>query len=119
MLRRFCPVLALSLLLALAAPVGAEGKPPQEYDTLVSATGDFPPIVWLEYWNAAFVGYGGTYDDAFAMAKAAAARAGWETKDVLPKPPQPPVGGPVYVVLILHTAPPGGEAPPIIGRFDE
>lgn len=120
MLRRFVWASALAfLILTSATPVAADGKPPQEYDTLVSTTGDFPPIAWLNYWNAAFVGYGGTYDDAFAIAKATAARAGWETKDIAPKPPAPPVAGSVYVVLIIHTAPPGGDPPPINGPMDE
>lgn len=115
-----CCTLAMLLVAGCGAlPVAADGKPPQEYDTLVSATGDFPPIVWLNYWNAAFVGYGGAYDDAFAIAKDAAARAGWETKEILPKPPKQPVAGPLYVVLIIHTALPWGDPPPINGPMDE
>jgi hypothetical protein len=118
-MRRWLCLIPMALILCLAAPVAADGKPPQQYDTLVSATGDFPAITWLEYWNAAFVGYGATYDEAFAMAKAAAARGGWETANILPKPPNPPVAGPLYLVLIIHTAPPGGDQPPIIGRYDD
>jgi hypothetical protein len=97
------------LACCLAMPVAADGKPPQQYDTLVSTTGDFPAIPWLDYWNAAFAGYGATYDDAFAMAKAAAARAGWETANILPKPPATPMTGPLYLILMIHT--PGEPGP--------
>jgi len=109
----------LIVALCCAAPVEAAGKPPQEYRILTSTTGDdFPPITWLEYWNAAFVGFGGTYQDAFAMARDAAARGGWETANITPESPAPAVNGPVFVVLIIHTAPPGGDKPPIIGLID-
>jgi hypothetical protein len=118
-MRRWLCVGLFVVMLCQAALVEADGKPPQEYDTLVSTTGDFPAITWLEYWNAAFVGYGATYDEAFTMANAAAARGGWETANILPKPPNPPITGPFYLVLVIHTAPPGGDPPPIIGRFDD
>ncbi len=118
-MRRWLWIVPVVLALMVAAHASADGKPPQQYDTLVSTTGDFPAITWLAYWNAAFVGYGATYDEAFAMAKAAAARGGWETANILPKPPSPPVTGPLYLVLVIHTAPPGGDLPPIIGRFDD
>lgn len=119
MRRRWLCLGLIVLALSVSAPVAADGKPPQAYDTLVSTTGDFPPIIWLDYWNAAFVGYGATYDEAFTMAKAAAARGGWETANILPKPPNPPITGPLFLVLVIHTAPPGGDQPPIIGRFDD
>lgn len=113
-------ILALCIVaLCSAAPVAAEGKPPQEYRILTSTTGDFPPITWLDYWNAAFVGFGGTYQDAFTMARDAAARGGWETATITPESPAPTVSGPVWVVIIIHTAPPGGDTPPIAGRMNE
>jgi len=103
-MRRWLFALGLLILpFSLAPSVAANDKPPQQYDTLVSTTGDFPPITWLEYWNAAFVGYGATYDEAFAMARAAAARGGWETATITPKPPNPPVTGPLYLMLVIHT----------------
>lgn len=113
-------VLACCLILALgcAAPASAEGKPPQEYRILTSTTGDFPPIAWLDYWNAGFVGFAGTYLDAFTIARNAAARGGWETAGILPETPAPASTGPVWVVIIIHTAPPGGDPPPIIGPID-
>jgi len=112
-------MLALCIVaLCCATPVAAEGKPPQEYRILTSTTGDFPPITWLDYWNAAFIGFGGTYQDAFIMARDAAARGGWETATITPESPAPIVGGPVWVVLIIHTAPPGGDAPPIAGPMN-
>lgn len=108
----------LIVALCRAAPVGATGKPPQEYRILISATGDFPAITWLDYWNAAFVGFGGAYQDAFAMARDAAARGGWETAAIMPESPAPVASGPIWVVLMIHTAPPGGDTPPIAGPMD-
>ncbi len=114
-------ILACLLIIALccAAPVEAAGKPPQEYRILTSTTGDFPTITCLDYWNAGFVGFGGTYQDAFAMAKDAAARGGWETATISPESPAPAASGAVWVVLMIHTAPPGGDPPPIIGTLDD
>lgn len=113
-------VIACCAILALcrAAPVDAAGKPPQEYRILASTTGEFPPIALLDYWNGAFVGYAGTYTDAFTMARDAAARGGWETANISPETPAPVTSGPVWVVLIIHTAPPGGDPPPIAGPMD-
>ncbi|MCA1666372.1 MAG: hypothetical protein LC793_03040 [Thermomicrobia bacterium] len=106
----------LLLTLCCAAPVAASGKAPQDYRILTSTTGDdFPAITWLDYWNAAFVGFGETYQDAFAMARDAAARSGWETANIAPASPAPVVNGPVWVILMIHTVPPGGDTPPIIG----
>ncbi len=115
---RFITACLLIVALCCAAPVGAAGKPPQEYRILTSTTGDFPAITWLDYWNAAFVGFGGAYQDAFAMAKEAAARGGWETAAIVPDSPAPTARGTVWVVLMIHTAPPGGDPPPIIGLMD-
>lgn len=109
----------LVLALCCATPVDAAGKPPQEYKILSSTTGDFPPITWLDYWNAAFVGFAGTYTDAFTIARDAAARGGWETANIVPEAPTPQFTAPVYIVLIIHTAPPGGPRPPIIGLIDQ
>ena len=116
---RFITACLLILTLCCAAPVEAAGKPPQEYRILTSTTGDFPTITWLDYWNAGFVGFGGTYQDAFAMAKDAAARGGWETATISPESPAPAASGAVWVVLMIHTAPPGGDPPPIIGTLDD
>ncbi len=115
---RLLTACAIMLALCGAAPVAAEGKPPQEYRILTSATGDFPPIEWLDYWNAAFVGYGGTYNEAFTAARNAAAKGGWETANIAPEAPAPITNGPLWVVLMIHTAPPGGDPPPINGSMD-
>ncbi|MHB8646755.1 MAG: hypothetical protein ACYDAR_13275 [Thermomicrobiales bacterium] len=116
---RWITACLLIVVLCGAAPVAAAGKPPQEYRILTSATGDdFPPITWLEYWNAAFVGFGGTYQDAFTMARDAAARGGWETANIVPESPAPVAYSPVFVVLIIHTAPPGGDQPPFNGAME-
>ena len=115
---RFITIGLLIIALCCATPVEAAGKPPQEYRILSSTTGDFPAITWLDYWNAAFVGFGGAYQDAFAMAKDASARGGWETESIVPESPAPTLNGPVWVVLMIHTAPPGGDKPPIIGLID-
>ncbi len=115
---RFVAACLLLVALCCATPVGADGKPPQEYRILTSTTGDFPAITWLDYWNAAFVGFGGVYQDAFTMARDAAARGGWETAAIVPESPAPVVTGSVWVVLMIHTAPPGGDKPPIIGLID-
>lgn len=115
---RFITACLLVLALCCAAPVEAAGKPPQEYRILTSTTGDFPAITWLDYWNAAFVGFGADYQDAFAMARDAATRGGWETANITPESPAPVAGVPVWVVLMIHTAPPGGDPPPIIGAMD-
>lgn len=114
---RFFAACCLLLALCCAVPVDAAGKPPQEYRIVTSTTGDFPPVVWLDYWNAAFVGFGGTYADAFAMARDAAARGGWETAGIVPDSPAPAASGPLWLIIMIHTAPPGGDAPPIIGTF--
>lgn len=116
---RFVAVCCMILALCCAAPADAAGKPPQEYRILTSTTGDLPPIEWLTYWNAAFVGFSGTYADAFAIARDNAARGGWETAGILPETPAPTANGPVWVVLIIHTAPPGGDPPPIAGPMDD
>jgi hypothetical protein len=114
-------VMACGILLALccAAPVAAAGKQPQEYHILASTTGDFPALPLLDYWNGAFVGFAGTYTDAFAIARDAAARGGWETAGIVPETPAPATGGSVWVVLLIHTAPPGGDPPPIAGILDD
>lgn len=117
MMRLFAASL-LIVTLCCATPIAASGKPPQEYRILTSTTGDFPAITWLDYWNAAFVGFGGTYQDAFTMARDAAARGGWETATITPESPAPSINGPVWLVLMIHTAPPGGDSPPIIGLMD-
>lgn len=115
---RFVMACGMILALCCAAPVEAGGKPPQEYRVLVSPTGEFPPVPLLEYWNGAFVGFAGTYTDAFAIARDNAARGGWETAGIAPETPVPSGSGPVWVVLLIHTAPPGGDAPPIAGPMD-
>ena len=104
-------VMACGILLALrcAVPVDAAGKQPQEYHILSSTTGEFPAIALLDYWNGAFVGFAGTYTDAFAIARDAAGRGGWETAGIGPETPVPITSGPVWVVLLIHTA--GDEGP--------
>lgn len=115
---RFLVACLLIVALCCAAPVNAAGKPPQEYRILTSTTGDFPAIItWLDYWNAAFVGFGADYQSAFAMARDAATRGGWETATITPESLAPVAGVPVWVVLMIHTAPPGGDTPPIIGSM--
>jgi hypothetical protein len=115
-------VMACGILLALccAASTDAAGKQPQEYHILASTTGDFPAIALLDYWNGAFVGFAETYTDAFVIARDAASRGGWETSGIAPETPAPVLcPGPVWVVLLIHTAPPGGDSPPIAGIIDD
>jgi hypothetical protein len=104
-------VIACGLLLALccAAPVDAAGKEPQEYHILTSTAGDFPAVPLLDYWNGAFVGFAGAYIDAFDIARDAASRGVWETAGVVPETSAPISTGPVWVVLLIHTA--GDEGP--------
>ena len=83
------PAYTIELIVSAWEVAQAAGKPPQEYRILTSTTGDFPAITWLDYWNAAFVGFGGAYQDAFAMAKDTAARSGWETANIAPESPAP------------------------------
>ena len=110
-MRRIAACLLL-LLLCRATPVEAAGKQPQEYRIVTSTTGDFPAIAtitWLDYWNAAFVGFGGTYLDAFTMARDAAARGGWETANIVPETSPPATSGPIWLILMIHTA--GDQGP--------
>ncbi|MGI8855700.1 MAG: hypothetical protein ACR2JW_08115 [Thermomicrobiales bacterium] len=116
---RFVVIGGLLLALCCAAPVDAAGKAPQEFRILASTTGEFPAIALLDYWNGAFVGFAGTYTDALMIARDAAANGGWETAGIVPEIPAPVANGPVWVVLLIHTAPPGGDPPPIIGRIDD
>jgi hypothetical protein len=102
-----------------AAPADAAGKEPQEYQILASTTGDFPSLALLDYWNGAFVGFAGTYTDAFAIARDAAGRGGWETAGIIPEMPAPVTDGQVWVVLLIHTAPPGGDPPLIAGTIND
>jgi hypothetical protein len=115
---RFMMACAMLLALCCAAPVDAAGKAPQEYRILTSTTGEFPHIDLLDYWNGAFVGFAGRYTDAFAIARDAAGRGGWETAGIVPETPAPVTDGPVWIVLLIHTAPPGGDPPPIAGLMD-
>jgi hypothetical protein len=118
-LMRFVMACGVLLALCCAAPIDAAGKQPQEYHILASTTGDFPQIALLDYWNGAFVGFAGTYTDAFDIARDAAGRGGWETSGIAPETPAPVADGPVWVVLLIHTAPPGGDPPPIAGLMDD
>src|ERR1700712_1778030 len=115
-------LMACGILLALvcAAPADAAGKQPQEYHILSSTTGNFPSLPLLDYWNGAFVGFAGTYTDAFTIARDAAGRGGWETAEIVPETPTPvTTSGSVWVVLLIHTSPPGGDPPPIAGIIDD
>jgi glycine/D-amino acid oxidase-like deaminating enzyme len=53
------------------------------------------------------------------IARDAAGRGGWETAGIIPEMPAPVTDGQVWVVLLIHTAPPGGDPPLIAGTIND